>query len=96
MCQEAKTIMALGFAKGGLGARSAISLVALWHTVMCVLVRSIRALLSTLHGVNVSIGEISEVLHHLVAHAQPALDQLKQTLRASPAIQADETGWRAR
>jgi transposase len=79
--------------QGRLGVRL-ISLIALWHTVMRVPVRQIRALLSTLHGVNVSIGEISEVLHRLVAHAQPALEQLKQTLRASPAVQADETGWR--
>jgi transposase len=79
--------------QGRLGVRL-ISLIALFHTVMRLPVRQIRTLLSTLHGVEVSIGEISEVLHRLVAHVQPALKQLKQTLRASPAVQADETGWR--
>lgn len=79
--------------QGRLGVRL-ISLIALLHTVMRLPVRQIRALLSTLHGVDVSIGEISEILHRLVAHAQPALEQLKRTLRASPAVQADETGWR--
>ncbi len=46
------------------------------------------------HGVEVSIGEIVEVLHRLSKHAQPVLDDLKAAIRASPAIQADETGWR--
>src|SRR5438270_8253590 len=40
------------------------------------------------------MGEIVEVLHRLVAHAQPVLDDLKTSIRASPAVQADETGWR--
>jgi hypothetical protein len=56
--------------------------------------RQLRELWHTLHGFGVSMGEIVEVLHRLVAHAQPVLDELKATLRASPAVQADETGWR--
>lgn len=62
--------------------------------VMRLPIRQIRELLQTLHGVEVSIGEIAEVLHRLVIHAQPVLDGLLATLRASPAVQADETGWR--
>ena len=50
--------------------------------------------MSTLHGFEVSIGEIVEILHRLVTHAQPVLDDLLTTIRASPAVQADETGWR--
>ncbi len=57
-------------------------------------IRQIRAVVRTLHGCQVSIGEIVAVLHRLVAHAQPVLDELKTTMRASPAVQADETGWR--
>jgi transposase len=79
--------------QGRLGVRL-ISLIATLRTVMRLPVRQIRDLLQTLHGVQVSVGEIVEVLHRLVAHAQPLLDELKASLRASPAVQADETGWR--
>jgi hypothetical protein len=57
-------------------------------------IRQIRELLHTLHGIQVSVGEIVAVLHRLVIHAQPLLDDLKAQIRASPAVQADETGWR--
>src|SRR5215469_13763780 len=79
--------------QGRLGVRLT-SLIATLRTVMRLPIRQIRALLHTLHGVEVSIGEIVEVLHRLVAHAQPVLDGLKNSIRASPAVQADETGWR--
>ena len=79
--------------QGRIGVRLA-SLIATLRTVMRLPVRQIRALLSILHGFEVSIGEIVEVLHRLVTHAQPVLDDLKTTIRASPAVQADETGWR--
>lgn len=79
--------------QGRLGVRL-ISLIATLRTVMRLPLRQIRDLLSTLHGVQVSRGEIVEVLHRLVAHAQPLLDDLKAHIRASPAVQADETGWR--
>lgn len=71
-----------------------VSLIATLRTVMRLPIRQIRDLLHTLHGVQVSVGEIVEVLHRLVVHAQPLLDGLKAHLRASPAVQADETGWR--
>ncbi|MEO9060389.1 MAG: IS66 family transposase [Ktedonobacteraceae bacterium] len=79
--------------QGRLGVRLT-SLIATLRTVMRLPIRQIRELLSTLHGFEVSIGEIVEVLHRLVTHAQPVLDDLKTTIRASPAVQADETGWR--
>ncbi len=79
--------------QGRLGVRL-VSLIATLRTVMRLPIRQIRALLWTLHAVEVSIGEIVEVLQRLVAHAHPVLDGLKASLRASPAVQADETGWR--
>jgi transposase len=79
--------------QGRLGVRL-VSLIATLRTVMRLPIRQIRELLHTLHGVQVSVGEIVEVLHRLVAHAQPLLDDLKAHIRASPAVQADETGWR--
>jgi transposase len=79
--------------QGRLGVRLS-SLIATLRTVMRLPIRQIRELVQILHGFEVSIGEIVEVLHRLVAHAQPVLDDLKTTVRASPAVQADETGWR--
>ncbi|MDQ2903668.1 MAG: transposase [Chloroflexota bacterium] len=79
--------------QGRLGVRL-ISLIATMRTVMRLPVRQICVLFHTLHGVEVSAGEIAELLHRLVAYAQPVLAELKATLRSSPAVQADETGWR--
>jgi transposase len=77
--------------QGRIGVRLS-SLIATLRTVMRLPIRQIRELLHTLHGFDVSIGEIVEVLHRLSKHAQPVLDHLKATIRASPAVQADETG----
>ncbi len=57
-------------------------------------VRQVQMYLLTLHGVRISIGEIVELLHRLKDQMQPHLDALKREIRASPAVQADETGWR--
>src|SRR5712691_1775685 len=79
--------------QGRLGVRLA-SLIATLRTVMRLPIRQIQAYLLTLHGVTISSGEIVELLHRLKAHMQPRLDALKTAIRASPAVQADETGWR--
>lgn len=79
--------------QGRLGVRL-VSLIATLRSVMRLPIRQIRDLLYTLHGVQVSVGEIVEVLHRLVTHAQPVLDDLKAHIRASSAVQADKTGWR--
>src|SRR3989440_4599040 len=79
--------------QGRIGVRLA-SLIATLRTVMRLPIRQIQAYLLTLHGVTISSGEIVELLHRLTAHMQPHLDALKKEIRASPAVQADETGWR--
>lgn len=70
-------------------------LLATVHPVMRLPVRPIRVLLPRVYGCEVRLGEIMQVLHRLVAHAQPVLDDRLAEIRRSPAIQADETGWRA-
>lgn len=70
------------------------SLIAYLRTVMRLPVRQIQAYLATLHGLKISIGEIAELLHRLTEKMEPTLAALKATIRASPAVQADETGWR--
>jgi transposase len=79
--------------QGRIGVRLA-SLIATLRTVMRLPIRQIQAYLLTLHGVTISSGEIVELLHRIKAQMQPHLAALKMQIRASPAIQADETGWR--
>jgi len=79
--------------QGRIGVRVA-SLIATLRTVMRLPIRQIQLYLLTLHGVTISIGEIVELLHRVKAQMQPQLDALKTEIRASPAVQADETGWR--
>ena len=70
------------------------SVIAYLRTVMRLPVRQIQAYLATLHGLKISSGEIVELLHRAKTHLQLAVAALKQQIRASPAVQADETGWR--
>jgi hypothetical protein len=70
------------------------SVIAYLRTVMRLPVRQIQAYLATLHGLKISSGEIVELLHRANDHLQPLVTALKQEIRASPAVQADETGWR--
>lgn len=79
--------------QGRVGVRLS-SLIALLRTVMRLPVRQIQALLLILYGCEISTGEIVELLHRVVKHAQPVLEAIKGQIRASPAVQADETGWR--
>src|SRR5438046_7214862 len=79
--------------QGRLGVRLA-SLIATLRTVMRLPIRQIQAYLLTLHEVTISRGEIVELLHRLKAQMQPQLAALKMQIRASSAVQADETGWR--
>jgi transposase len=79
--------------QGRLGVRL-ISLIATLRLVMRLPLRQIQELLQALHGVRISLGELVEVLHRLQRQLQPQIEALKVEIRASPAIQADETGWR--
>jgi transposase len=79
--------------QGRIGVRL-VSMIAYLRTSLRLPLRQIRKLLHTLHGFEISLGEIVEVLHRINAHAQPVLDTLLTEIRASPAVQADETGWR--
>ena len=79
--------------KSRIGVRLA-SMMAYLRTVMRLPIRQLQAYLLNVHGFKVSIGEIVELLHRLKQHLQSLLDALKTEVRASPAVQADETGWR--
>lgn len=79
--------------QGRIGVRLA-SMIAYLRTSLRLPLRKIREVLHTLHSFEISLGEIVEVLHRISTHAQPSLDALLTEIRASPAVQADETGWR--
>lgn len=79
--------------QGRIGVRLA-SLIATLRTVMRLPIRQIQIYLLNLHQVTISIGEIVELLHRIKDQMQPQIDALKKQVRASPAVQADETGWR--
>lgn len=70
------------------------SLIAYLRTVMRLPVRQIQVYLASLHGLKISVGEIAGLLHRLTDQMEPQLSALKAAIRASPAVQADETGWR--
>jgi hypothetical protein len=79
--------------QGRIGVRLA-SMIAYLCTVMRLPLRQLRDVLGDLHGFEVSLGELAELLHRITEYAQPVLTALKAEIRASPAVQADETGWR--
>jgi transposase len=57
-------------------------------------VRTIQWYLRTVHGLSLSVGEIVGLSHQSARQAKPAVEAIKQTIRKSPAVCADETGWR--
>jgi hypothetical protein len=70
------------------------SLVAHLRLVVRAPLRVIQAWLASVHAVRLSVGEISDLLRRVAAHGQAALTAVREGIRASPVVQADETGWR--
>jgi transposase len=79
--------------QGRMGGRLT-SVIAYLRTVMPLPVRQIQSYLATLHGLKISSGEIVELVHRATGQLHALLVALTQQIRASPAVQADETGWR--
>jgi transposase len=57
-------------------------------------VAMIQRLLATLTGLHLSVGAIVDSVAQVADRAQPVVAQLAETIRASPVVHADETGWR--
>jgi transposase len=70
------------------------SLVAHLRLVVRAPVRVIQAWLSSVHGLRLSVGAISDLLRRVAAQGQGTVAQVRERIRASPVVQADETGWR--
>ena len=56
--------------------------------------QTIRGYLRTLHGVQVSVGALTDVLKGLARQGQAQEEALWEELRHSAIVHADETGWR--
>ena len=70
------------------------SLVATLHIACRVPMKVIRRLLGELWGLQVSAGEVVELLDGMVRAGRGELRRLHDEVRGSPAVCADETGWR--
>jgi hypothetical protein len=71
-----------------------MALVAWLRTVLRLPVRAIQTYLASLHGLDVSVGEICALLDTVAAEGAAAAEAIKAELRASPVLHLDETGWR--
>jgi len=81
----------LGQGRIGIGIAS---LVAHLRLVVRAPLRIIQAWLANVHQVQLSVGEISDLLRRVAAQGQAALQVVRERIRASPVVQADETSWR--
>jgi len=81
------------FGQGRIGLRIA-SLVSYLRTALRMTIRHIQAYVQTLHGLRLSIGEITELTHRVRTATEKTVEDLKTQIRQSPVIHGDETGWR--
>jgi transposase len=79
--------------QGRFGVRIA-SLVAFLRTTLRMPVRRVRAYLETLHGLQLSVGEVVELAHDVRQQLQGQVDALKTEIQSSTVVHGDETGWR--
>ena len=56
--------------------------------------RSIQWSLKTVHQLELSLGAIVGAVHQVAQKAQSAVTEIRDRIRASPVVHADETGWR--
>lgn len=57
-------------------------------------VRTIQAYLRTVHHLHLSVGAIVAAGQRVAVAGTPAVQTIRDRIRASPVVQADETGWR--
>ena len=71
-----------------------MSLVAHLKTVCRVPIGLIRGLLRTVWGIEVSQGQLAEILHDVADIGEGEYEELLGRIRGSPVVHGDETGWR--
>lgn len=70
------------------------SLIAVLREEMRLPFAQIQRLLDILTGLHLSVGGLVDTVAHVAARATPVVDQLEATIRGSPVVHVDETGWR--
>ena len=71
-----------------------MSVVSYWHILGRLPLRIIQQVLHLLYRVSVSVGELRAMLDAVAAAGAASYGELKQAIRGSPVVQADETSWR--
>ncbi|MEI8167282.1 MAG: IS66 family transposase [Chloroflexales bacterium] len=71
-----------------------MSLIACWHTLCRLPLRVIQQLLQQLYACALSVGELRYVLDAVAAAGEADYTRLRDEIRGSPVVHADETGWR--
>lgn len=71
-----------------------LSLIATLREELRLPIAGIQWYLAAVHGLRLSVGAIVGVLHTVAARAAPLVAGMRETLRASPVLHVDETGWR--
>jgi transposase len=79
--------------QGRIGVRVA-ALVAYLRTTLRLPVRQVQSYLATLHGLQLSVGEIVALAHGVRRQLQGQADQLLAQVRQQDVVHQDETGWR--
>ncbi len=71
-----------------------ITLLVLLRQVGRLPIRTIQWYVQTFHQVHLSVGSIVAAVDRVAHRAEPVVAQIRERVRASPAVHADETHWR--
>lgn len=71
-----------------------MSLVSYLHIDCRMPVKVIQGYLRSLYGLHLAVGEITKILHKVAEQGKGEYEKLLSSVRGSPAVNADETGWR--
>lgn len=71
-----------------------LALITTWHESARMPVRTIQTQLRTLFGVHVSLGGIEDALHTTAESGADRVVAIRDEIRESPVVHADETSWR--
>ena len=71
-----------------------LSLITVLREELRLPIERIQWYLGAVHGLPLSVGAIVGTLHTVAARAAPRVAEMRQTIRGSPVLHADETGWR--
>ena len=83
--------MALGKQRLGI---NLVSLIAALREEARLPCRTIQWYLQTVHQLSLSVGTLVGVIHRVARQAQGELGSIRERIRGSPVVHADETGWR--